>query len=267
VPTAALNGIDVYYERAGDGPPLLFVNGSGSTLTEAAPVLDRLRRHFDVLAHDQRGLGRTSIPEGPFTMAEYAADAMALADHVGWDRFRLLGISFGGMVAQELAVTVPERIERLALLVTSSGGGGGASYPLHTLADLPADERAAAGQLLMDTRFTPEFLAAHPGERAMAEAFASRSAVAKSPEVLRGERRQLEARSHHDVYDRLPRITCPTFVGSGRYDGIAPLANGEAIAARIPHAELHVYEGGHGYLYQDRRGFPDVIEFLLGAAG
>jgi pimeloyl-ACP methyl ester carboxylesterase len=69
------------------------------------------------------------------------------------------------------------------------------------------------------------------------------------------------------VYDRLPRITCPTFVGSGRYDGIAPPAKGEAIAARIAGAEFRVYEGGHAYLHQDRRGFPDVIEFLLGAAG
>jgi pimeloyl-ACP methyl ester carboxylesterase len=267
VPTAALNGIDVYYERAGDGPPLLFVNGSGSTLTEAAPMLDRLRGHFDVLAHDQRALGRTSIPDGPCTMADYAADAASLADHVGWDRYRVVGISFGGMVAQELAVTVPDRVERLALVVTSPGGAGGASYPLHTLADLPDDERAATGLRLMDTRCTPEWLAEHPSEQAIVEAFAARSARPKSPEGLRGERLQLEARSHHDVYDRLHRITCPTFVGSGRYDGIAPPANGEAIAARIPRAELRLYEGGHAYLYQDRRGFPDLIEFLRGDDG
>ena len=138
MPTAALNGIDVHYERAGDGPPLLFINGSGSTLTEAAPMLDRLRRHFDVLAHDQRGLGRTSMPDGPYTMADYAADAAALADHVGWDRFRVLGISFGGMVAQELAVTVPERLGRLALLETSPGGAGGAGGLLRS--------RVAAGR-------------------------------------------------------------------------------------------------------------------------
>jgi 3-oxoadipate enol-lactonase len=246
---------------------LLFINGSGSTLAEAAPMLDRLRPHFDVLAHDQRGLGRTSIPGGPYTMAEYAADAAALAGHVGWDRYRVVGISFGGMVAQELAVTAPEPIERLVLLVTSAGGAGGASYPLHTLAELPEAERAAAALRLMDTRYTPEWLADHPSERMIVEAFAKRSNVTKPPEVLRGERLQLEARSHHDVYDRLPRIACPTFVGAGRYDGIAPPANGEAIAAQIPGAELRLYDGGHGYLYQDRRGFPDVIEFLLGTAG
>ena len=78
-------------------------------------------------------------------MADYAADALALLDHVGWDRARVVGVSFGGMVAQELAVTAPERVERLALLCTSPGGAGGASYPLHELAALPEAERAAQG--------------------------------------------------------------------------------------------------------------------------
>ena len=76
-------------------------------------------------------------------MADYAADAAALLDHVGWDTCRVVGVSFGGMVAQELAVTSPERVERLALLCTSPGGASGASYPLHELAALPTDERVA----------------------------------------------------------------------------------------------------------------------------
>ena len=116
---------------------MLFLNGSGSTLEEAALILEVLASRCEVLAHDQRGLGRTTIPPGPYSMADYAADALALLDHVGWERARVVGISFGGMVAQELAVTVPERVERLALLCTSPGGPDLASYPLHTLADLP----------------------------------------------------------------------------------------------------------------------------------
>jgi pimeloyl-ACP methyl ester carboxylesterase len=114
VPTASVNGIDVHFERGGDGPPLLFCNGSGGTLQSSAPVIARFREHFDVVAHDQRGLGRTTIPPGPYSMADYAADAVALLDHVGWERCALVGISFGGMVAQEIAVTWPERITRLA---------------------------------------------------------------------------------------------------------------------------------------------------------
>lgn len=257
-----LNGIDITFERRGAGPRLLFLNGSGGTLDTARPILEQLRQHFDVVAHDQRGLGRTTIPDGPITMADYAADAAALAEHVGWDTYRVVGISFGGMVAQELAVTFPERIERLALVVTSSGGAGGASYPLHTLGDLPAEERAAISLRLLDTRFTPEWLAEHPTDRVLAAGMAERGAAPKSADIRRGERLQLEARRDLDVYDRLPQITCPTLVASGRFDGIAPVSNGEAIAGQIPRAELRVYEGGHLYLYQDPRGFADLIDFL-----
>lgn len=264
MPTAHLNGIDVYYERSGDGPRLLFLNGSGSTLDLSRPLLDILRPHFDLLAHDQRGLGRTSIPAGPYTMAEYAADAAALAESVGWETYRVVGVSFGGMVAQELAVTFPDRIERLALVVTSPGGAGGSSYPLHTLAAMAAEERAALRLPLLDTRFDDAWLADHPADRALAQAMADRTTADKSPEVLRGESLQLEARSHHDVFDRLPAITCPTLVASGRYDGIAAAANGAAIADRIPGAQLRVYEGGHACFYQDRAAFPEIISFLAG---
>ncbi len=260
--TAHLNGIDIHYERGGEGPRLLFLNGSGSTLREAGPMLDALRVHFDVLAHDQRGLGATSIPDGPYTMAEYAADAAALAEHVGWDRYRVVGVSFGGMVAQELAVTWPERIERLALCVTSSGGAGGSSYPLHDLAAMTDEERAALGATLLDTRFTPEWLAEHPADQAIASMMAARSQVEKSAEVRRGERLQLEARSHLDVFDRLTRITCPTLVQSGRYDGIAPPDNGRAIARQIPGAEYREYEAGHALVFLDPAGLRDLIEFL-----
>ena len=263
VATAHVNGIDAYYERSGDGPRLLFLNGSGGTLAASGPMLHTFA-DFDLLAHDQRGLGRTSIPDGPYTMADYAADAAALAESIGWSSYRVVGVSFGGMVAQELAVTFPDRIERLALVCTSPGGPDRASYPLHELGMRPADERAAIGLRILDTRFTPEWLADHEGDRMLAQVMADRGKVDKSADVLRGESLQLEARSHHDVYDRLPGITCPTLVASGRYDGIAPASNGEAIAAQIPDTELRVYEGGHAFFYQDRQAFPDIVSFLRG---
>ena len=262
MPSAHVNGIDVHYERGGDGPPLLFCNGSGATLESSAPVIARFREHFDVVAHDQRGLGRTTIPPGPYTMADYAADAAALLDHVGWERCGLVGISFGGMVAQEIAVTWPERITRLALVCTSPGGPGCASYPLHELAELPAAEAAAIGLRLLDTRFTPEWLAEHPQDRALVEGRAARTTPPKSAEARRGEVEQLGARRHHDVWERLPRVTCPTLVAGGRYDGIAPPANSEAIASQIHGAELRLYEGGHLFFLQDRAAFPDVLGFL-----
>ena len=262
MPSATLNGIEVYYERRGSGPPLLYLNGSGATLATMGPLLDPFAGRCDLLAHDQRGLGRTEIPPGPYTMADYAADAAALLDHAGWDRCRVVGISFGGMVALELAVTWPERIERLGLLCTSAGGAGGASYPLHELADLPDDERAARAPRLLDTRFTPEWLADHPNDRMLAEMMVARTAGPRSDEQRRGEAEQLGARRHHDVFDRLGRISCPTLVAGGRYDGIAPLANSQAIAGAVPGAELRVYDGGHAFFAQDPAAFPDVVDFL-----
>jgi len=264
VPTASVNGIDLHYERGGEGPRLLFCNGSGATLASSAPVIARFRERFDVVAHDQRGLGRTAIPPAPYSMSDYAADAAALLDHVGWDRCAVVGISFGGMVAQELAVTWPERITRLALVCTSPGGPDRASYPIDELAALPVAESAAIALRLLDTRFTDAWLADHPHDRAMVEARADRSVAPKAAMARQGELEQLAARRHHDVWDRLPRVTCPTLVAAGRYDGIAPPANSEAIASQIPGAELRLYEGGHLFFLQDRQAFPDILGFLAG---
>jgi len=264
MPAITANGIEVYYERRGNGPRLLFFNGSGATLETSAPLIWSFANRFDVAAHDQRGLDRTSIPPGPYAMADYARDAAALLDHLGWERCRVIGVSFGGMVAQEFAVTWPERVERLALVCTSPGGAGGASYPLHELAERPAEERAAIGVRILDTRFTPEWLAANAGDRALVEMMAARNEAPRTNEQRRGEVEQIEARRHHDVCDRLPAIACPTLVACGRYDGIAPLVNGEWIAAHIPRAELRVYEGGHVFFLQDSTALPEIGAFLAG---
>ena len=94
---------------------------------------------------------------------------------------------------------------------------------------------------------------------------AGRRAGAKSDDAERGEQEQLDARRRHDVTDRLANITCPTLVACGRYDGIAPAPNSEAIAARVPNAELRMYEGGHAFFAQDPAALPDITGFL-GAA-
>jgi 3-oxoadipate enol-lactonase len=227
-------------------------------------MVDGFAERFDVLVFDQRGLGQTEIPRGPYDMSDYAADAAALLDAVGWESCRAVGVSFGGMVAQEFAVTWPERLERLALVCTSPGGDF-ASYPLHTIADLPPEEAAALAPRLLDGRFTPEYLAEHDDARALVDIGANARQTDPSEEVHRGELAQLDARSRLDVLDGLGRISCPTIVAAGRYDHIAPPENSERIAALIPHADLRCYEGGHVFFLQDPRAIPDVMEFL--AAG
>ena len=254
--------LHVYFERRGEGQRLLVFNGSGGTIETAKPLIDQLAEHFEVLVHDQRGLGRTGPPAGQPTMADYASDAIALLDHVGWETARVFGISFGGMVAQELAVTVPQRIERLALLCTSPGGAGGASYPLHTLTAMSPDERARISRRNLDTRFDDEWLADHPSDQMIVQLMADRAASPRTDDQRRGELMQLEARADHDVWDRLPAITCPTLIACGSFDGLAPPPNSEAIASRIAGADLRRYEGGHLFVYQDQRAMPEIVEFL-----
>jgi 3-oxoadipate enol-lactonase len=260
---AHVGELSIWYERQGpsDGPRLLFVSGSGGDLRTKPNVFDGplATAGFDLLAYDQRGLGQSSVPDPPYTMADYADDAAGLLDHQGWDTALVVGVSFGGMVAQELAIRHPDRIAKLVLCCTSSGGAGSPSYPLHTLTDLDEDERIRIQLGISDTRYGAEWQAANPDRAESIFATMRRGRPASD-----GERHQLEARSHHDTYDRLPGITAPTLVAAGRHDGIAPLANAEAIVARVPNAELRVYEGGHLFIVQDKAAWPEIIEWLLG---
>ena len=259
MPADQVNGVELYWEQRGSGPRLLFCNGSGTTLQVVRPLLDLVAGSFDLLAWDYRGLGRSVPLTGRYTMADLAADAVGLLEIAGWDSCRVLGVSFGGMVAQEFAVTNPERVERLALACTSAGGDGGSSYPLHKPRELPPEEQAAAQLKLADSRWDEGWLEAHPADRALAGAL---TAAGRGQQNAAAHTAQLEARADHDVWDRLDAITCPTLVGYGNYDGIAPAENSTAIASRIRGAELRGYEGGHLFLFQDPSALPEFQEFL-----
>ncbi|MDP9102182.1 MAG: alpha/beta hydrolase [Actinomycetota bacterium] len=240
-------GAVLYVEVDGAGPPLLSVSGSGAALHERVLTLPpELTERFTVAAYDHRGLGRSTCEDAPLSMGDFAADGFAVADALGWTGFAVLGTSFGGMVALEMAVSQPERVTRLALCCTSSGGAGGSSFPLHERPD-PLEWLA-----LMDSRAQPR--------AALAAMFGGRQ-----PPREPGYERQLQARRTHDVWERLPRVTAPTLVAAGAYDGIAPLANSAAIASRIPGARLEVFEGGHAFLHQDARAWPVVCSFLSDA--
>src|SRR5215467_8129429 len=260
VPVDQVNGVDLYWERSGSGPRLLYCNGSGTTLQVVRPLLDLVAAKFDLLAWDYRGLGRSAPLTGPYAMADLAADAAGLLEIAGWDTCRVLGVSFGGMVAQEFAVTNPERVERLALGCTSAGGGGGASYPLQKLHGLPPLERPAAELKLADSRWDERWLDGHPVDRALAERLTA--VHQQDPAAAPGYQAQLVARAGHDVWDRLDAIACPTLIGYGNYDGIAPAENSIAIASRIRETELRGYEGGHLFLFQDPAALPEFEAFL-----
>lgn len=265
MPVAKLPTIDLYHERAGDGPPLLFISGTGGDLRVKPNVFDGpLAKAFDLLAYDQRGLGRSAKPDTPYTMADYGDDAAALLDFVGWKSAKVIGVSFGGMVAQELALRHPDKVERLVLACTSPGGAGGASYPFHEIQHLKGEERAKFLMPVSDTRRDAAWAAANPETYAQFVAMGSVDPHAGEPGREMGARRQIEARAAHDTWDRLGDIACPTLIAAGRFDGIALPATQARMAGRIPGASLQFFDGGHLFMIQDRTANPAIAAFLNG---
>ena len=265
MPTVNANGLDLYYEVHGDGPPVLNISGTGADLRRMPAALNPLAKSFTLLSYDQRGLGQTTGgTDADPTMADYADDAAALLDALGWDRVPVVGTSFGGMVALNLAVLHPQRVARLGLCCTSPGGQF-ASYPLHELAEGSGDDVVEARLRLYDSRFDPGAPEPIPGLGPFYDLVAEQTRAELPPEAAAGLRRQLAARAGHDVVDALPTIDVPTLVCAGRFDALAPLANSEVLADRIPGARLEVFDGGHLFLLQDPAAFPAIAGFL--AAG
>ncbi len=266
---ARVRGIDVYYEIHGAGSKLLFIGGSGGDLRQKpgvfdGPLVSGPGRHFEVQSYDQRGLGQSDRPPGPYTMADYGEDAAALLEAVGWDSCAVIGVSFGGMVAQELALRHGGRVERLVLACTSSGGAGKPSFPLHELQALPEEERLMRSVELSDTRCDAAWRAANPeaAEKLVAFAAARAKVGADEPGRAEGFRLQLEARAGHDTWDRLPSLAMPVYLCGGNDDGIAPPENQHAMAGAIPNAKLELFQGGHMFLLQDRTAFEQIAAFL-----
>lgn len=265
MPFVQLGRLKAYYERSGIGSRLLFVSGSGGDLRAKPGVFESpLARAFDLLAYDQRGLGQTDKPAGPYSMQDYADDAAKLLDALDWEDALVMGVSFGGMVAQEIALRHPGRVSKLVLACTSSGGAGGASYPLHEIADMPIEERIVLQMSISDTRQDGEWQRAHPEavERALKFGRAAAELGADEPSRRTGAALQLDARSRHDTWNRLPELRMPVLLCAGKYDGIAPMANMRAMADRIPASELRAYEGGHLFLIQDRAAYAEILEWL-----
>lgn len=267
--TAKINGIEIHHEIYGpadsDAAWVLNIGGTGGDLRETLPNRSPLNERFRALHYDQRGLGQTSKPEFEYTMFDYADDAAALIEAVvlptGATACHVVGTSFGGMVAMHLAVRRPELIDRLVLLVTSPGGAH-ASYPLHDLELMEPDDAFATRMRLYDRRWDPAADEPIPNLGAVYDFIVARSHDTPSPERAAGLARQLRARAGHDVVDQLESIRHRTFVGCGRFDDVAPVANSEVLAERMPNAELHVFDGGHILGFQDRTMWPAVIGSL-----
>ncbi|MEW8513091.1 MAG: alpha/beta fold hydrolase [Candidatus Thiodiazotropha sp.] len=255
----------LYYERRGTGCPVLFLPGVGGDLRSRPNIFDSsLANRFDILALDHRGTGQSDKPQVEYTMQQYAEDAESLMDGIGWQGAHVIGVSFGGMVAQELAIRAPGRVHSLTLCCTASGGAGGSSYPIHELSDLSPEARSRRMLAIGDSRYSEAWQAEHPDETAemLAAAAANASPFLKEPGGIAGITRQIEARRHHDTYDRLPALQVPALVCGGKYDGQAKPEAVKNLHSRIEGAEIAFFEGGHRFLEQDPNAFQFIAKTL-----
>jgi 3-oxoadipate enol-lactonase len=265
LPKTKVNDIEVYYEKQGKGQKLVYLCGTGSDLRNKPNIFDTpLSKRFTILAYDQRGMGQTDKPDIPYTMAIYADDASELMNTLGWKKAHVLGVSFGGMVAQELALRHPQKVNKLVLACTSSGGAGGSSYPFYMISHLSAEERARTLIPIMDTRHGEEWRRLNPERyEAVMRSWLEPSKFVGEPGRDVGSRRQLEARRDHDTNDRLHLLNMPVYICGGRYDGNSSPENLKTLHEAIHGSRLEFFEGGHGFLGQDPAAYERIAEFLL----
>ncbi|MEH6556189.1 MAG: alpha/beta hydrolase [Oceanicoccus sp.] len=269
MPFAQINDIQLYFEQSispnADAPRLLFIGGTGGDLRIKPNILDSpLAQHFHLLAYDQRGLGQSDIPDGPYTMEQYADDASQLLSAVGWESAHVYGVSFGGMVAQHLAIRHAGNINKLVLACTSSGGHGRASYPLHRLTHLSDRKHFEFMMGISDIRDDLQWQQQNPEiiEKRWQYINAQRKQLAVREQSKTGAVNQLNARKCHDTSARLHNIHANTFICGGIYDGIAPPENLRALNTDIAGSTLKFYQGGHLFMLQDRTAMIDILEFL-----
>lgn len=258
------NGLQFCVAVAGEGPNMLFLGGTGWDLRlTPTPMQSALVHHFTLGVIDQRGMGRTEKPPGPYSMVDYAQDAIAVLDKLGWDRAHLVGYSFGGMVAQEMAIRWPERINHLVLAASTPGGKGGSSYPVQNLLALAPYERARRGLEVADLRFSKAFQQENPEEahNMITRRVATQTKFIEEAGARSGLAAQLAARAAHDTFDRLSRITAPTLVLSGTHDGQAPASYQTTMTERIPNARQQFLPGGHNFLFENTQCYAEIDRF------
>ena len=245
MPTVHVGEVDLYYETHGDGPPLLMINGLGSSVEMWSPFWRRMAERYTVILFDNRGVGRSTVPEAPYSIANMAGDAAGLLATLGIPSAFVYGASMGGQIAQSLVLDFPQRVRALVLGMTTCGGKHAVLPAPDTMARLSrlasVPPGLAAQEILWSVEYTPEYLENHRG------LLEQEATAVRYPTSPIGFRRQAEASMGFDSYERLPSIRVPTLVMAGSRDTLMRPENARLIADRIPGARLYIVEGaGHG---------------------
>ena len=241
------NGIQMFHKQHGEtGDWLVLIAGLGAHSGSFAFQIPTFAERFRVLRFDNRGAGRSDAPDEPYSMRLMADDAAALMDALGIKRAHVLGTSMGGMIAQELAIHHPDRVDKLVLACTRAKPTGARRLAAEVqrvtrLSTLNAREREAYG---MPWGMTATFMQ----DQARVDARIELGARDPYPMQAHAYVRQLDATMAHDTRDRVAQICAETLVLVGAEDILTPPWESEALVERIPHATLRVLpRGGHGF--------------------
>ncbi len=272
--TVNVGSVELYYEEHGSGDPLLLIMGLAADSRAWMFQIPDFARRYRTIAFDNRGVGRSGKPAGPYSIHQMADDAAGLLAQLGIARTHVVGVSMGGMIAQELALRHPERVRSLVLgctypepdadverqrqfSLTQFGGSVSASGEMKI--DLSTLDPMMFFQHLLPTVFNQEFI-----ERDLAKLlplFTGALEYGFSLEAILG---QVEAVMGHKTTDRLHQIAVPTLVITGDADRLVPPANSDILAKHIPKAKLVKIAGGsHGFNFETPDLFNrEVLEFL-----
>jgi pimeloyl-ACP methyl ester carboxylesterase len=251
-------GVVLDYERAGEGPPLLAIMGmSGTYLHWGEPFLAPLRERFEVIVYDHRGVGSSTRLDGPITIAEMAGDAAALLRALGLERAHVLGISMGGMIAQELVLAEPAMVDTLTLGCTYCGGpmsNYGSPRRDALFAAVRGGEREEAIRAAFELNLSPR-AASDPEMWRRFHEIVLRRRVAVAV-ILQ----QLMAITGHDTSARLGSVRAPTLVIHGSADEMIAVDNGRLIASLIPGARLEILDGvGHLFFWEEPERSAELV--------
>ncbi len=233
MPFTTNQGIRIFWNEEGGGEPLLLIMGLGYPSAAWYRTRPTLSRKYRTIAFDNRGVGQTDVPPGPYPIPVMASDAAAVLDAAEVERAHVFGISMGGMIAQEFALQYPQRVRSLILGCTAAGG------PMAVRAESEVTEMVMARGSM-----TPEqaaqaaipFIYDSGTPRALIdEDLAIRRPWFPRPEAYNA---QLQGIIAWESYGRLDKITCPTLVIHGENDRLLPAGNGKLIAEKIPGAHL-----------------------------
>jgi 3-oxoadipate enol-lactonase len=259
MPYIEANGITIRYRVTGSGPPILILRGLVRSMDFWLDFEPALRRHFTVITHDNRGIGGTSAPWGLYSTAAMADDSAALLRAIGFDKVHVLGISLGGMIAQEIVLRHPDLVERLTLGCTRPGGGHGSRPAPGALARLVScaflpDEQA--NRRSMPILLSEGFMEAHPEIEPKWLELIRRWPIPRRVFIA-----QVAAAAKHRAGDRLRAVTAPTLVLCGDADKLIPPGNSEAIAGLIPGARLEWLKGsGHDFPTEQPQEVARLVE-------